>query len=367
MIDKLRALAVGSSLALAASLAPASTPADAQVVKCNGLTATIVGTGGADVLMGTAGRDVIQGLGGNDRIFGFAGNDVICGAGGADRLAGGGGNDLLIGGDGNDVVIGGDGADRMQGNNGNDLLQGFSGNDFHNGGLGRDTCEGGWGRDLSLSCEVRKAIFRPVSLASGTITLGPSKSRTYKINLDRGDWFFLDIANKSNFGSSEFPNFDAGWTLIDSFGIPVESATLLADTSNPIKILNSGTHRLVFTAKSNKTANFTFTAYRPPVAIKALPLNRRVNGSLTVPGATARHRFTAAGGNTLDLDFANPSIDFSGRWWLVRVGRSLSESVASGQGFADKTGIRIPANGQYEVVVRGISSATPSYSFTLRR
>ncbi len=45
---------------------------------CHGLTATIVGTSGADELNGTSGRDVIVGLGGNDEIDGNGGNDVIC-------------------------------------------------------------------------------------------------------------------------------------------------------------------------------------------------------------------------------------------------------------------------------------------------
>ncbi len=367
MIHKLRAFAAISTVAMTAAVVPTLPAADAQTFRCNGEVATIVGTNGDDVLRGTAGRDVIQARGGNDKIYGLAGNDLICGAGGADFIGGGGGNDLLLGGDGNDDIVGGDGADRLQGNNGNDRLRGVNGNDFHNGGLGRDTCEGGFGRDLGSSCEVRKAIYRPVTLASGTLSLAPNRSKTYFIFLDRGDWFSMDFDNPSNFGSAEFPNFDGTWALYDGFGSKLESEGSLIDTNDPIKILNSGAHRLVLTAKPTTTANFTFAAYRSPVAIRSLALNRRVSGSLNVPGETHRWRFSAAGGNMVDVDFANATIDFRGRWWLVKVGRPLSEAVAKGAGYADKNDIRIPSNGQYDLVLRGVSSSTPNYSVTVRR
>lgn len=117
--------------------------------KCNGNTATIVGTSGADTIFGTTGNDVIVGLGGADRIFGLAGNDIICGnAGpdllqggpGRDQLFGGVGNDEIIGGPGNDILRGGTGADELFGKAGNDDLRGEGGNDQMTGNLGIDTC-----------------------------------------------------------------------------------------------------------------------------------------------------------------------------------------------------------------------------------
>lgn len=92
--------------------------ADAQT--CNGLTATITGTAGADDITGTDGDDVIAGLGGDDPIDGGAGNDVICGGAGDDDLLGAAGNDRLFGDSGDDVLEGGAGNDDCNGTNGID-------------------------------------------------------------------------------------------------------------------------------------------------------------------------------------------------------------------------------------------------------
>lgn len=101
---------------------------------CAGMAATIVGTGGADVLTGTPGRDVIKARGGNDVIRGVQGKDVVCAGGGSDTIKGGGGNDRLKGGTGRDVLRGGGGDDRLL------------------GGPGRDRCRGGAGQDIERSC-----------------------------------------------------------------------------------------------------------------------------------------------------------------------------------------------------------------------
>ena len=101
---------------------------------CAGQTATVVGTGGADVLTGTDKRDVIKARGGNDTIRGLGRNDLVCAGGGNDTVKGGSGNDRLKGGSGRDLLKGGGGAD--------DLL----------GGPGRDRCKGGPGKDTERSC-----------------------------------------------------------------------------------------------------------------------------------------------------------------------------------------------------------------------
>jgi Ca2+-binding RTX toxin-like protein len=89
--------------------------------RCQGKTATKVGTARREVFKGTRRRDVIAGLGGNDLIRGLAGNDVICGGNGKDRLIGGKGKDRLLGQAGRDTLIGGKGRDRLLGGPGKDL------------------------------------------------------------------------------------------------------------------------------------------------------------------------------------------------------------------------------------------------------
>ena len=115
---------------------------DPVVPTCGGLTATIVGTEGSDVLRGTGGPDVIVGLGGSDRIVGGSGNDVICGGGGSDTIDGGSGNDRLHGGSGSDILIGGSGKDSITGGPGSP-----------------DRCDGGSSTDTGgRGCEIINSL-----------------------------------------------------------------------------------------------------------------------------------------------------------------------------------------------------------------
>lgn len=97
--------------------------------RCNGRTATNVGSPRSETIKGTAGRDVIVALGGDDVVTGFEGDDILCG---------GPGDDLLIGSFGDDVHLGG---------SGQDVMLGYSGRDVLIGGEGRwDTAAFWWAR-----------------------------------------------------------------------------------------------------------------------------------------------------------------------------------------------------------------------------
>ena len=91
--------------------------------RCSGQLATIIGTGGADLLRGTPGPDVILALGGPDRVRAGAGTDFVCGGAGRDRLKGGPGPDLLLGGAGRDRIAGGRGTDSCSGGLARDRLR----------------------------------------------------------------------------------------------------------------------------------------------------------------------------------------------------------------------------------------------------
>jgi len=173
---RLRALLV--TMLIAGSTLLVANPATAAPT-CHGLTATIVGTSGADDLTGTAERDVVSLGDGDDRFSGLGGNDVVCagtgddevyGGAGADRLYGDAGLDDLLPGAGDDHVLGGPGYDRVRyddaahgvrievatgtatwsgkdtfdgiedylGSPHADLLLGTGGNDALNGGVGGD-------------------------------------------------------------------------------------------------------------------------------------------------------------------------------------------------------------------------------------
>lgn len=148
------AVSVGEPLPSDEPVEPPTPPTTAQT--CNGITATVVGTPGDDVLYGTSGDDVIAGLGGNDTIHGRDGNDIICGHSGDDLIFGGKGDDDLHGGMGNDIVkgsfgddkiVGGGGNDKLLGSYGDDLVYGSGGNDRLYGNTGHDRLFGGAGVD----------------------------------------------------------------------------------------------------------------------------------------------------------------------------------------------------------------------------
>ena len=154
------------------------------LIKVEGSTLVIVGTGGADALTlrpyrqwatgrilvavelrtpaGLVRRTVVPAGGvlqfslisvnmggGNDslngtamnrpfRVAGGAGNDTLRTGSAADVIFGDDGADVIYAGAGNDIVIGGGGADVIRGDAGNDLLAGGLGADAVNGGAGND-------------------------------------------------------------------------------------------------------------------------------------------------------------------------------------------------------------------------------------
>ena len=119
---------------------------------CAGRAATIVGTGGDDVLVGTNGKDVIRAKGGNDQIKALDGKDFVCAGGGKDSVRGGGENDTIKGSGGRDVLTGQGGSDTLKGGRRGDTLKGGNGDDTLKGGRGKDTCRGGGGDDDERSC-----------------------------------------------------------------------------------------------------------------------------------------------------------------------------------------------------------------------
>ena len=127
------ALVLACVAPLTMHLLPVSTAAAAS--RCDGVTATIVGTSGADRMTGTPERDVVVGLGGDDVVDAVGGDDLVCGGPGSDRLVGGPGNDRLLG--GGDRLSDGPGGTFLVG----DTLLGGGGDDVLDGGADRRTAD----------------------------------------------------------------------------------------------------------------------------------------------------------------------------------------------------------------------------------
>ena len=124
-----------------------------RVATCRGVSATITGTPGNDVLTGTGGRDVIVAKGGADRVNSGAGRDLICAGAGMDFVSSGSAADRVFGGPGGDRLLGRGGPDVLKGQVGNDVIKGGRGDDRIRGGRGFDRCRGGGGRDSIRGCE----------------------------------------------------------------------------------------------------------------------------------------------------------------------------------------------------------------------
>ena len=169
----------------------------ATVPSANGVTCTIYGTSGNDILTGTPGADRICGLGGSDTISagdgndtvygdvppgtanyaasvsavvsssladlapadnsaaattavgpGSPGNDILRGEAGDDHLYGQSGDDRATGGTGDDTVVAGAGSDVASGGDGDDTIEGDAGDDFLGGDAGVDTIDGNAGNDV---------------------------------------------------------------------------------------------------------------------------------------------------------------------------------------------------------------------------
>ena len=189
---------------------------------CNGLTATITGTSGNDVIYGTSGADVIEALAGNDTIYASGANDTICAGDGYDDVSPGAGNDWIDGGvgggvlnftaapapmtvnlgsgsatgDGTDTfsnfgdvygsttygdaitgnansnyLVGWGGGDSLVGLGGGDYLQGLDGDDTLEGGVGNDTYDAGNGTDTAVYDDATGAVTVNLSTAGSQNTV----------------------------------------------------------------------------------------------------------------------------------------------------------------------------------------------------
>jgi Ca2+-binding RTX toxin-like protein len=118
-------------------------------LRCNGILATIEGTGGDDDLVGTPLVDVVVALDGDDEIRVSGDDDEVCAGPGDDAVRGQGGDDRVESGHGNDATTAGSGRDEMFGQRGNDALVGGPGRDVANGGPDRDICSA----EVQRNCE----------------------------------------------------------------------------------------------------------------------------------------------------------------------------------------------------------------------
>lgn len=127
------------------------------------------------VVNGNAGSDSIDAsaIGLSTSLSGGLGNDLLVGGEGADFINGGGGDDTGAGNSGNDTLNGGSGRDSLDGGDGDDTVsgQGSSG-DVLTGGSGNDRVNGGAGVDtISESANVDFALTSSSLTGTGTDTL----------------------------------------------------------------------------------------------------------------------------------------------------------------------------------------------------
>lgn len=130
------AIAASAALCLGAALVGAGGSGAAEVRRCAGRVATIVGTPEETVIRGTPHRDVIWVGPGDHLVLAGRGNDLVCAGPGEDVVHGGPGSDVIYGGAGRDTIYGEGGNDKVRGRGGSDVIYGGRGNDDLRGGRG---------------------------------------------------------------------------------------------------------------------------------------------------------------------------------------------------------------------------------------
>jgi hypothetical protein len=200
---------------------------------CNGLTATIIGTDGDDVIVGTNKMDVIVGLGGDDLINGKGGEDVICA---------GDGDDIVNGGNGGDTIFGGADDDQLNGEKGDDNINAGIGHDAIYGGKGTDVCDGDIGIDSANLCETAVNV----NLQVKAVTLAAQDGFMHDGALFVPEGPTKKVAVLATHGA--FGTFDSGVPLFAGFYFEPHGVTVLSlnrrdsgTTDNPFHLFEDAT------------------------------------------------------------------------------------------------------------------------------
>jgi Ca2+-binding RTX toxin-like protein len=216
------------SLVVSNGLAAPPTPTPAPPPLCNGkpatifgLSGTIKGTNGPDVIVGSPQADVIVGRGGADRICGSDGDDRIDGGPDNDRLYGEGGDDLVKGGLGHDIIT--DlvspglvclsdqfgptdcfGSQRLEGGDGDDKITGI-GNIFGDAGddtIALDTgdADGGPGNDQMTTTAAPSIVDGPDFLGGDgdDVIDGDSGTDSIRTEVDGGSGFDACVSDAND-------------------------------------------------------------------------------------------------------------------------------------------------------------------------
>jgi len=116
---------------------PFASPLELNFVTSNGVSTSLLGGLGTDIIIGSADNEILHGGGGHSSLMdserhaesamelGRGHGDFMFGGAGDDTLKGFAGNDLLDGGEGDDTLIGGSGFDAFVFNQGHDMVQDF--------------------------------------------------------------------------------------------------------------------------------------------------------------------------------------------------------------------------------------------------
>jgi Ca2+-binding RTX toxin-like protein len=270
MLRSLRAATVvlGLVTAVVAGVPAQAGPRGGDPPQCNGLDATIFGTG---PFVGTAGPDVIVGTPGNDIITAGDGDDVICSLGGKDRIRAGNGDDTIFAGPGADVVRPGDGDDTAS------------------GGKAWDHCTESGGLDTHIRCE-RRVVAR-VNGALVGVPLGTSAGQAIQ-------------ALEEVFGPARE---DTGWIDACEFDgtDPVDRSLRWGGLT--ARFLDEGGNQ-TFTLWAYRLDFTTLTAFAlgpKPAQVTVLPGDPTFGGSIADAA-------TATGGTATDTGVFGYVVDLSG-------------------------------------------------------
>ncbi|MBE9012179.1 hypothetical protein IQ250_18425 [Pseudanabaenaceae cyanobacterium LEGE 13415] len=133
-------------------------------------------------------------------------------------------------------------------------------------------------------------------------------------------------------------------------------------TQAVFNLLESGTYRLVIGGSSNSTGSYQFRLSDEAKA-PSLPFNQAVSGQLAAGVVANLYRFTGHAGQQLSFDLAAPSWNDQAQWELRGNNNQIVASSPTSRSADFKA--MLPANGDYTLIIRSISSNPVDYTFTV--
>ncbi|HAY08955.1 MAG TPA: hypothetical protein DCY18_03290, partial [Thauera sp.] len=212
-----------------------------------------------------------------------------------------------------------------------------------------------------LGADAAQAIDYAFTVSRNEIAVGETREGSasttgvsYRMVVSEPGWYLFDAFKGSSGGTADSYLY---WTLTGANGQVFSDRPYLSGNRDRLQFLDAGEYSLRFhSSTSSYTGSYQFRIL-DAAAAEALELGAPTNAAL-VPGNASRiYRVSGALGE--ELGFVSQG-SASGRWYLVDSTGQQLFSTALGSSTA---GVRLPADGDYWLVIEGAATAFADQSF----